>query len=76
METSYRQEVVQSVHKQAVVRFGLSECLKTRTLAIWKCLSISFPTAFRQERKIAESEARVARRQINSFSVIMSHLNQ
>jgi len=76
METSYRQEVVQSVHKQALVRPGLSGCLKTCTLAIWKCLSISFPAALRQERQIAESNARVAKRQINSFSVIISHLNQ
>jgi len=69
METSYRQEVVQSVHEQALLRPGLSGCLKTCALAIWRCLSISFPAALRQERQIAESDARVARSQINCFSV-------
>jgi len=76
METSYRQEVVQSVHEQALVRPGLSGCLKTCTLVIWRGLSISFPAALRQERQIAESDTRVARRQINSFSVNIPHLNQ
>jgi len=76
METSYRQDVVQSVHDQALVRPGLPGCLKTCTLAICRCLSISFPAALRQERHIAESDARVARRQINSFSVNIPHLNQ
>jgi len=35
-----------------------------------------FPCCLRQERQIAESDARVARRQINSFSVNIPHLNQ
>ena len=76
METSYRQEVVQSVHEQGLVRPGLSGCLKEFTLAIWRGLSISFPAALRQESQIAESDARVARHQINSFSVNIPHLNQ
>ena len=76
METSYRQEVVQSVHEQALVRPRLSGCLKTCTLATWRGLSISFPAALRQKRQIAESDARVARRQINSFSINIPHLNQ
>jgi len=75
METSYHQEVVQSVLEQALVRPGLSGCLKTCTLAIWRCLSISFPAALRQDRQIGESDARLARRQINSFSVNVSHFN-
>jgi len=76
METSHRQKVVQSVHEQALVRPGLSGCLNTCTLAIWGCLSISFPAALRQERQIVESDARVARRQINSFSANIPHLNE
>jgi len=76
METSYLQEVVQSVHMQALLRPGLSGCLKTCTLAIWRCLSVSFPAALRQERQIAESDARVERRQITSCSVIMPHLSK
>jgi len=48
-ETSHRQGIVQSVHEQALVRPGLSLCLKTGTLAIWRCRSISFPAALTRE---------------------------
>jgi len=47
-----------------------------RQEVVQRCLSISFPAALRQERQIAESDAHVARRQINSFSVNVLHLNQ
>jgi len=53
-ETSHRQGVVQSVHENALVRPGLSVCLKSGTLAIWRCPSISLPAALRQESQIRE----------------------
>jgi len=78
LECCYSQSASVSVHQDKIwgsaIRPGLSGCLKDFTLAIWRGLSISFPAALRQESEIAESDARVARRQINSFSVNIPHL--
>jgi len=75
-ETSHRQRVVQSVHEHALVRHGLSLCLKSGTLAIWRCPSISFRAALRQRVRSVKSDAHVARPRINSSSVSSPHLNQ
>ena len=63
-ETSHRQRVVQSVRENALVRPGLSLCLKSGTLAIWRCPSIAFRAALRQRVRSVKSDARVARPRI------------
>jgi len=75
-ETSHRQRVVQSVHEHVLVRPGLSFCLKSGTLAIWRCPSISFSAALRQRVRSVKADARVARPRINSSSLSSPHLNQ